>query len=171
MSSRSATASARGGQAHSSEEPIGLSTLFTSVSHPNRFRWASDPESLAIISSPGRVRTLRSGDLVVSATTEGVTGSRTATVVPSRGTVRYVFPAAIRRGDTVQVEFRMLDEQGVELPPVDPAWIRPEPKNLIRTLHETTPGLAAFVALSTGSTTVTWCFAGRTGMERLEIRP
>lgn len=150
---------------------LGISGLFDSETQPGRFRWSVEPESLAEIRPRNRVHARARGEITIRATAEGVAGFTIAALVHSAGTVQHSIPRNVRLGDTVHGDFVRHDGEGIPVAPTSAATVLPDLRGHIRPLVEATPGRAAFVAIATGLTPVTWCFEGRTGMSPVAIQP
>lgn len=130
--------------------------------------WTSSDQSVAVVSSSGRVVTVGAGTVTITATSEGVPGTATIVVLPVPVSTVVVAPAtaSIVVGGTQQFTDTLKDASGAVLSGRVVAWTSSD--TTIATVDATT-GLATGVAA--GAVTITATSEGKSGKATLTVTP
>ena len=91
----------------------------------SEFQWASNDTLVAVVDGSGLVESLGAGEVMVTATTSGVTGSAGLTVVPPLPTTVAVSPDTVRftaLGQTTQLSAEVRDQLGRVIEGAAVAW-------------------------------------------------
>lgn len=154
--------------------PLGTTTTATAVMRDDRgvelpgraVSWSSATPAVATVSLTGVVTAVSTGTAVISATSEGQSGSATVTVIrPPVAAVNVVLsPSSLLPGQTAQAAAQAVDATGAVLTGREISWSSSNPA--VATVNAA--GLVS--AVSVGSVQIVATSEGRSGQAALAVR-
>jgi uncharacterized protein YjdB len=154
--------------------PLGSTTTATAVMRNDRgvelpgraVSWSSANPAVATVSLTGTVTAVSTGTAVISATSEGQSGSATVTVIrpPVAAVTVSLAPTSVLPGQSVQATAQAVDAAGAPLPGREISWS--SSNNAVASVSST--GLVT--ALSVGTTNIVATSEGRSGQVTFTVR-
>jgi uncharacterized protein YjdB len=131
--------------------------------------WASSNPALATISASGRVTGVAPGRVTISATSDGITGTTTVTVIPIRVATVTVSPGtiALHPARTAQLTVQLADSLGrpLSLTGRTITWASASPP------LATVSGAGVVSALTPGTVAITATSEGKVGTAQVTVNP
>jgi uncharacterized protein YjdB len=127
--------------------------------------WNSTDQSVAVVSSSGRVQSVSPGSATITATSGGVSGTSAVTVIPGAAATLQVTPAspALTVGETLQLMATVRDAQGNVITGDSIGWATSDVK------IATVSAAGVLSAVAVGTATVTASDGGATGTTAITV--